>query len=393
VSVLWLAPTVWGAIALVLVPIVIHLLTRQRSRRVLFPSLRFLPAAQLAALRRRTITDWPLLAVRVLIIVTAVAAMAAPVLISDARRDDWDRRVARAILTTHDADDVARLVKEESAQSFASVHLPSPSMPDALRAAAEWLREQPPATREVVIIGDLRERVITRRDLELLPAYVGIRFLPVPQADRFATDEVLARGENEEGRVTTFQVRVTPEASVTRAQYTTSMATAEPAIQLVASAQQQPYADAMLRAVLRDGVILDHVNERAVTIAFDGATFDSEAVAPPTEPWMRGVLETSPDLRGGEAGGTLMVRAGMSITDTRAPEVVAGVVRATYAPLFETLEPRRISPTALAAWSRPSSGAPSDARPADEGDRRWFWGTALLLLLAEQFLRGRGRGV
>jgi hypothetical protein len=32
---------------------------------------------------------------------------------------------------------------------------------------------------------------------------------------------------------------------------------------------------------------------------------------------------------------------------------------------------------------------PADITPTDEGDRRWFWGTALLLLAAEQFLHRR----
>jgi hypothetical protein len=39
----------------------------------------------------------------------------------------------------------------------------------------------------------------------------------------------------------------------------------------------------------------------------------------------------------------------------------------------------------LAGWSRPVGFDP--ATPSDEGDRRWFWGLALVLLSVEALLR------
>ena len=72
-SVLWLSPAAFLGLALIAVPIVIHLLVRQQGRRVDYPSLRFLRSSRLAAFRRRNIQDALLLICRVTIIHTCAA--------------------------------------------------------------------------------------------------------------------------------------------------------------------------------------------------------------------------------------------------------------------------------------------------------------------------------
>ena len=156
----WLHPLAWWGLAALAVPVLIHLLVRQQSRRLAFPSLRFLRATRLAAIRRHTISDWPLLAVRLLILATAVAALASPVLVSAARRSSWNARVARAIVVVPHAGagvsaDVNRIAGEEQAGSFVSaVFSPRERVADGLRAATTWLDRQPPATREIVVVGE-----------------------------------------------------------------------------------------------------------------------------------------------------------------------------------------------------------------------------------------------
>ena len=117
---IWLQPAVLWALAAVALPIAIHLLARARSRRMLFPSLKFLRESQVAALRRRAIDDWPLLIVRLLVVAAATAALAAPVFVSAGRRAAWDRRVARAILIVPGSDGAARLAEDEAADEFCS---------------------------------------------------------------------------------------------------------------------------------------------------------------------------------------------------------------------------------------------------------------------------------
>ncbi|MBA3270032.1 MAG: BatA domain-containing protein, partial [Acidobacteria bacterium] len=55
-SVFWLQPQAWWGVAALAIPIAIHLLARQRSRRLLFPTLRFLRATRLAALRQHVVS-------------------------------------------------------------------------------------------------------------------------------------------------------------------------------------------------------------------------------------------------------------------------------------------------------------------------------------------------
>jgi hypothetical protein len=51
------------------------------------------------------------------------------------------------------------------------------------------------------------------------------------------------------------------------------------------------------------------------------------------------------------------------------------------------LEPVTIAREELESWSRPPGPPSATAVPADEGDRRWLWAAALVLLAAEQWLR------
>ena len=92
----WLNPSALFALAAVAAPILIHLLVQRRAERFAFPTLRFLQPTRLAAIRRHVLEDLPLLAVRVALLATAVAALAGPLFVTNARRQAWDRRVVRA---------------------------------------------------------------------------------------------------------------------------------------------------------------------------------------------------------------------------------------------------------------------------------------------------------
>ena len=392
-SVHWQQPLAWWGLGLVALPIVLHLLARHRSRLVRFPSLKFLPAEPLAALRRRVITEWPLLLVRVLIIAAAVAALAAPVLVSDARRAAWDRRVARAMVVTSPAtDEIRAITSDEARTSHASAEFVAAAVPDALRDARLWLATQAPAAREIVVVGDLREDMLSHHDLTPIPSSVGLRFVPVVAADERVSSGWQAVADSPEGRPATYAVRVIPDVSRTLVRYERESGTAPERIRVEAEPADQAYADAVLRAVLREGVMLGSTIDRSVTIAFDGATLArSRDLNRPTAAWMLTTLEQTPSVRGGELNGGLIVLPRVSVRDDHAPGLVADVLRTAFAESRAALEPRRVSAATLAAWSRPPGPSPPDAVPADEGDRRWFWGAALLLLALEHLMRRRRR--
>ena len=79
-SITWITPVALAGFALIALPIAIHLLVRQQTRQLAYPSLRFLRETALAAFRRRAIQDAALLACRVAIVAAAVMALAGPVL-------------------------------------------------------------------------------------------------------------------------------------------------------------------------------------------------------------------------------------------------------------------------------------------------------------------------
>ncbi len=80
------------------VPIAVHMLRMRRSKRVAFPSVRFVRPSQTASVRLRAPSDLRLLALRVTIVALAGLACAQPLWITPAREAAWNARIARAIV-------------------------------------------------------------------------------------------------------------------------------------------------------------------------------------------------------------------------------------------------------------------------------------------------------
>ncbi len=400
-NVFWLTPAAWWGLFALALPILIHLLTRQARRRVLFPSLRFLHATRVAALHRRSPQDWPLLAVRLLLLAAAVAGLAGPVFVSAARRAEWSTRVSRGFVVVPGSSGFERLLQDERQTSFASaVFTPAVRLSDGLGDADAWLQRQPPSAHEIVIVGDVREGVLHEHDLSAMSPTAGIRFLIVPAtgADPVVEIPTLHGGDQ---RLDGLPIEVR------------------------AAVSDQPYANAALRAVLARGLPLDVARSRRLIVAFDGAEGSDRPVRQPADAiWMREALEQLPDLAGGQSGDTLVVFAKQRAEGETVPALIERVARAAFAEDLRNFETRRASAVALAGWSRPpsgiryqppgtrdqvpgtrheghegeeSEGSEGDAgrlRLTDEGDRRWLWGVVLVLLLLETLLRrspARGR--
>jgi hypothetical protein len=77
---LFLAPALLAGLLAIAVPIVVHLVQRERRTVVAFPSLMFLRRIPNQSVRRRAIRHWPLLALRILALVLIALAFARPFL-------------------------------------------------------------------------------------------------------------------------------------------------------------------------------------------------------------------------------------------------------------------------------------------------------------------------
>src|SRR5947209_11195957 len=74
----FLAPLFLFGLAALAIPILIHLIQRERKRVVAFPSLMFLRRIPYQSVRRRSIRHWFLLCMRALALMLLVAAFARP---------------------------------------------------------------------------------------------------------------------------------------------------------------------------------------------------------------------------------------------------------------------------------------------------------------------------
>lgn len=360
----WIAPAALLGIALIALPIAVHLLVRQHARTLAFPSLRFLRETQLAALRRRTIQDALLLLCRVAIVTTAATALAGPVLQTAARTAGYAGRTSRAIVPLDGADD--ERVRRIADGAFASASFRRAELADALADALRWLDRQPPSSREIVIAGALRRGSVSDADLSAIPAAIGVRFEAVGgNAATEVTWPVLARRN---GSLVRIDRAVHFEAGATRVTEGTVTDIPDDLITIVARSQDLTLAQAALRAALEGGVPWPDVTRRSV-IVWAGA--DEAAI-----------LRDHPPPQ--------VIR----MTVPAPPSAAADAVRSALnrvSPDPARFEPVMLTAEQLSAWSRRPGPPAANAPLSDEGDRRWVWGVVLLLLAIETWLR-RSKG-
>jgi len=359
-SIAWTAPAALLGLALIALPIAIHLLVRQHARTLAFPSLRFLRETQLAAFRRRRIEDATLLACRAAIVALAAVALAGPVLQTAARTSGYAGRTSRAVVALDGAGDSLAATIADAA--FASATFRRPEVADALSDAIRWLAEQPPSSREIVIAGTLRRGSIAEGDLALIPQGVGVRF---QNAAGSASDEVtwpvLARRD---GVLVRIDRAVHFEVDATRVADGPAAAVASDLVSIVAREADTALAEAALRAALDAGVSWSDFDRRT-QIVWDGADAASINRAAP---------------------GAQIIRMPVPAPPSAAADAVLATLRAA-SPRPDRFEPVMLTPEQLSSWSRPP-GSPLDNAPLrDEGDRRWLWGAVLLLLAIEAWMR------
>lgn len=332
----FLQPAVWWAALAVALPIAIHLLTRATRTPVTFPSTRFLEATPLAAVSRRVVEDWPLLLLRVAMVLLAVAALAGPVLVTPAREAAWRARVARAVVL----EDRTAAPEDELRSAAVSSTFARARLRDAVADAVRWAEQQQPSTREIVVLSTFRRGSTDAADFAVVPASIGVRLVRTGNGSA-VRERRIGRLTWRDGRAVRVTERLLLSPRSTDVREESAQPLSEVPIRVTAATpDQQADADAALRAVLRRGLRL-----------------------PPA-----GLLEP---------------------IAVEWPGTVEGLARALERRLAVSLdawEPETLTDQELAAIARPP--APSERpTPVDAGDRRMVWALVLGLLVAELWMR------
>ena len=173
----WAAPLA-GLLAFALVlPVVAHLWSRRRPTAVPFPTLRFLRETSPVSRRLRRVQDWPLLLLRAAIVALIAAAAAGPTLRTVARQREWQQRLHRVIVVDAAVSEGTGAQLERLADEATTARVFGPGklgalLPAALADATRAARTQ---RAEVVVLWDGTRAALTKTDLASLPREVGLR--------------------------------------------------------------------------------------------------------------------------------------------------------------------------------------------------------------------------
>ncbi len=422
---IWRNPLAWLGLLTLAIPIAIHLLVRARARTIDFPSLRFVQASRLAAIRRRTISDWLLLAVRVAILACATAALADPLLLTASRRDAWTNRTVRALVVDTSAsmsphraaaDDIAT---RETRTAANATRIDADRLPAALDRARAWLADAPPGRREIIVISDFQRDALGPQIVAAVPAHIGLRFIragtppatadvDLPHATRarapgFAAGPVRATLTADEIRVTRSAPADASAQAIAIVDTATGVEVPALNLRVIAREADRPAARAAVEAVLATGAFVADA-DRALEVRLPGSssTGSSATAATPADaraldaPWMASTVErmmrareTHPPFTAASANGALV----LSSTAPASSPANAMLIRAALAARVSTLTPaeadvQTIPDATLRAWTRPAAELPaSEWQRVESFDRRWFWLAALIGLALETWLR------
>jgi Aerotolerance regulator N-terminal len=402
----WLAPWAFLGLLAVAVPVVIHLITRRRTRVQRFPTLRFIAPARVLPVRALRPSDPLLLVLRCAVIAVAAAALAQPRFRTDARNRAAAGVLARVVVVDTSASmrrgaesggtalDVARRdAAVAAAQADVALTVESANPAAQLEGASAWLALQP-GLGEIVILSDFQVGSVVEADLARAAAGVGVTLEPVPVRAGAATIESAARRGDRD-----ILVSATPTDSMTHATWSVrpaaSRSTAEPVL-LLSAAADRARADATLGAV-RPFIAHRTDTTRAVAIVLPGYEDRAgieRALAPPDAPWMADVIAGVPAAAAVAAIGRAPIDGSerlVLVTDDppgsiESAELVVAVANA-LAPAVDVAErePASIPAAQLAAWQRAPTAVTAPTETG--GDGRWLWLVVLLLLAAETWVR------
>jgi len=387
---IWGTPAAAWALVALTVPVLIHTLVRRRAAPTPFPTLRFIPHTRLASIERRALEDVVLLAIRLAILAAAVAAIAAPFVITKSRRAMWDGMTIRAEVV------VFVPARGDADKSFAAE-----TVSQGIEQALDWLDVQPPGRRLLTVRSAFPVGSVSASDVAAVPAHIGLRFEragALPATNQFPAPPVLAHDVR--GSVVRIERETMLAGDRTSVRDTETSDADNTPVEIVAPAMRRLSASEILKSVLANRVPAPASGRTARIELIDSlAAARQTPVENVSSAWMADAVATiwrdMTPRNGlplgfvfGADGTRLIIRVDSSIADA----VLTRLVRSTLdaiSPIAE--QPHEeilpIPDAQLKAWSREPGPAaiPSAGRRPTDG--RWFWLLALVLLGVEALVR------
>ena len=393
---IWLTPLAWLGLAMVVVPIAVHLIGRRRPRLLAFPTLRFLPETQLTIRPRRRIHDPWLLALRIAIVIAAVAALAGP-LLPEVDRRSTAASVARAVIVDTSASmsrqtaggrlavaDARERAGRLAAEASVSRVIETARLPGGIDDALGWLTLQN-GRREIVVISDFQSGAMDASDVARVPSGFGVRVERVPVTPRGRIDAGPIR-VNE----TTFDVTVEPDSAATTVAWSRRDGGAgRLPLQIDASSPAPGGGSwaAIERAAAAGGVPAGAPTRNIlVTTAPSGSTHAAMPVlTPQLDDEDRGRVRVAMP-----TPSALVVVIDPATDALAAARIVRALAHAAVdrSPLAE-LEPAVVPESVTQSWTREPSASGAVGQDASESDARWAWVVVLILIGAETLVRRR----
>src|SRR5690606_6492764 len=395
-------PWALAGLALVLIPILVHLFARRRTRVLPFPTLRFIAPSRLLPVRTLRLSDPLLLAVRCAIIVAAALALAQPRFRSSAGPRAAPDVLARVVLVDTSAsmgggtgspresarEHAARLADEADVSTVVESAEPAAE----LAGAAEWLRHQPGA-REIVVVSDFQLGALDSAAIADVPAAIGLDFVRVSAA----LGELAPAGHIGGAEIV---ARAVVENGTTSATWSIGARSSEQSKAIIALAADADSAAARATIAAASAFAASSRDSaRAVVIVFPGHAQRSQleqSSRPPNAPWMADALAAAWDVAPVAHAGVadvdgrerLLLFTDVAPGSVEAAALTLAVANAVAARTPASERDSAVLPDAeLDKWRR-VPGAVTAPQDETEGfDGRWFWLLALALLALETVLR------
>ncbi len=323
---IWQNSWAFGGLLCLVLPLLIHLLSRKRAVLQKFPSLRFLNVTRLLPTRSPNLSDIPLLLVRLAILAAAVLALAQPLWVSAARKESLNASLARVIVVdtsrsmhaplqggTTAVDSALALATTLAAEASTSVIVQTGMPSSALAGAAAWLSTQG-GRGDVVVLSDFQVGAVDSVALASIPAHVGVRAIRLGSVPSSNSGIVL--------RTARTNVTVVVDSARTSAEWTPATS-ATSSIVLLAPPADRAKAEAAREAAIMVASPGVPDTAKRVAVVFPGAAEMPalvQSAKAPTATWMAQVM--------------LHVRANTMLASTAADEAVQDT---TVAPPFAVL--------------------------------------------------------